>query len=270
MRILLLASLLLATGLRSELDSLVQAERAFSELSMKSGMRAAFLANLADDSIIFRPGAVKGKPWFENNPPTAGTLSWQPEFADISASGDLGYTTGPYRFERGSGGDSAVSRGYYVTIWRKQPGGAWKVQLDTGIGSAAAPNSVTVTSSSIAGDTQQPATDRDIRAAQAALISAERTYATKVEDYAKAFTADARLYRDDSLPITKAADIKKKLAGQPGTFRWTLADTGISNSADLAYAYGTVEFVGMTYNYVRIWKRPRGGNWRVVLDLLTA
>src|SRR5213592_1995070 len=68
MRILVLL-LLLAGDLKSELDSLVQAERAFARLSMAQGVRDAFLANLANDSIIFRPTAVAGRQWFETNTP---------------------------------------------------------------------------------------------------------------------------------------------------------------------------------------------------------
>lgn len=63
---------------------------------------------------------------------TARTLTWAPTSAEVSASGDLGYTIG--RWERtGRTKDSThVSRGSYVTIWRKQTDGAWKVVLDVG------------------------------------------------------------------------------------------------------------------------------------------
>src|SRR6187401_3495573 len=90
MRLLFIAFLIFAADLKSEFESLVQAERAFSDLSLKSGVRDAFLGNLADDGIVFRPTAVNGKQWFQNNPVPAGQLTWQPEFADISNSADLG------------------------------------------------------------------------------------------------------------------------------------------------------------------------------------
>src|SRR5437762_14176051 len=102
MRIVFIALLLFATDLKSELDSLINTERVFSALSIKQGTREAFLANLSDTSIIFRPTAVKGKPWFESNPARPGELSWQPEFADISRAADLGYTAGPFKFRRTS------------------------------------------------------------------------------------------------------------------------------------------------------------------------
>jgi ketosteroid isomerase-like protein len=60
-------------------------------------------------------------------------LTWQPTRADVSRSGDLGYTVGS--FERKSSdpqGNPAVRRGKYVTIWKKQADGNWKVVVDIG------------------------------------------------------------------------------------------------------------------------------------------
>jgi ketosteroid isomerase-like protein len=55
-------------------------------------------------------------------------LSWTPERADVSASGDLGYTSGSYEMT----GNGARDNGKYLTIWRKQPEGTWKVIEDIG------------------------------------------------------------------------------------------------------------------------------------------
>jgi quercetin dioxygenase-like cupin family protein len=54
------------------------------------------------------------------------SLSWVPTKAEVSASGDLGYTTGAYEMTM-----SGVSeKGKYVTAWKKQSDGAWKVTED--------------------------------------------------------------------------------------------------------------------------------------------
>src|SRR5262245_45113385 len=126
----LLILLLFASSLKTELGSLVQAERDFARLSLAQGVRDAFLANLGEDSIIFRPNAVPGRQWFENNPPPpAVRLEWAPEFADIASTGDLGYTTGPFEPRRTP--QDPPTFGHYVTLWRKQADGKWKVALDT-------------------------------------------------------------------------------------------------------------------------------------------
>lgn len=56
-----------------------------------------------------------------------------PTYAEIAASGELGYTVG--RYERtwrtdGGAGEIDVESGTYLTVWRKQSSGSWKVQAD--------------------------------------------------------------------------------------------------------------------------------------------
>jgi ketosteroid isomerase-like protein len=60
-------------------------------------------------------------------------LTWTPVHADVSASGDLGYTYGTFEFRSKDKDGKAVSdTGKYVTIWKKQQDGNWKVALDMG------------------------------------------------------------------------------------------------------------------------------------------
>jgi ketosteroid isomerase-like protein len=113
--------------------AMADADRAFARLSRQQGMRAAFLAYLADDGVIFRPGPVPGRAFLEARPSPAIELTWTPVYAAVAASGDLGYTTGPYEV-RGTGPDRALEdQGYYVTVWRKQADGSWKVAVDQGV-----------------------------------------------------------------------------------------------------------------------------------------
>jgi ketosteroid isomerase-like protein len=66
-------------------------------------------------------------------------LTWTPVGADMSSSGDLGYTYGTYEFRSlGKDGKPAVSHGKYTSIWKKQKDGSWKVVLDMGNSSPAA------------------------------------------------------------------------------------------------------------------------------------
>lgn len=61
-------------------------------------------------------------------------LLWEPDTAVIAASGDIGYTIGhsQVRQTNPDGTVTVRSTGRYVTIWRRQPDGSWKVELDTG------------------------------------------------------------------------------------------------------------------------------------------
>jgi ketosteroid isomerase-like protein len=61
------------------------------------------------------------------------SLTWKPLGADISASGDLGYTYGTFEFRsKDANGKPTVSYGKYTSIWKRQKDGSWKVVLDMG------------------------------------------------------------------------------------------------------------------------------------------
>lgn len=65
---------------------------------------------------------------------TSFTLSWEPSQADVGASGDLGYTIGPWVAHfRDAKGAPGTSTGRYLTIWKQQPDRSWKVVQDIGV-----------------------------------------------------------------------------------------------------------------------------------------
>jgi ketosteroid isomerase-like protein len=122
---------------RGKLD-IKQADIEFSDLSKEKGMRDAFLAYIAEDGVLLRPymmpvvgyEAVK-KLLDEGN--TDFLLIWFPLFADISISGELGYTYGTYELTYKDEKRISVTRkGTYVSIWKKDKEGKWKFVLDTG------------------------------------------------------------------------------------------------------------------------------------------
>ena len=60
-------------------------------------------------------------------------ITWEPLRANVSRAGDLGYTFGGYQLTRETEeGETTIEQGSYVTIWRKEPGGDWKVVVDIG------------------------------------------------------------------------------------------------------------------------------------------
>jgi ketosteroid isomerase-like protein len=115
---------------------LIRVDQEFSALSREKGMKHAFLTYAADSVVLLQSQAMPlvGKKSmagaFEGFADTGFTLTWEPLFADISHSGDLGYTYGLYT--RITKADSSTTRGKYVTIWRRQQDGEWKYVLDGG------------------------------------------------------------------------------------------------------------------------------------------
>ena len=127
------------------LDTALQADRDFAAAVAKDGPKAAFLAWFhATDSQFIQPGAyLKGAEAiaapFEQSPPGF-TLGWTPDSGVASASGDFATTTGRYAVKMG---DQTVEQGRYMTSWRKDEAGAWKVVMDATIADPAAPPTTT-------------------------------------------------------------------------------------------------------------------------------
>lgn len=119
-------------------DQLMDVDREFARLSVEKGATASFLAYIDDDCVLLRPNRapVLGREKITemySTPDTSFTLNWEPLFANISSSGDLGYTYGIYRVEMDSPEGTVVTKeGTYATIWKKDKDGNWKFVLDTG------------------------------------------------------------------------------------------------------------------------------------------
>ncbi len=117
----------------------MRADAAFSALSVERGAAEAFRQYLADDATEIQNGGdfVHGKAAIAGGlVPSAGksfTLRWEPVQADASSSGDLGITYGRFTLEV-SGGDAPPKKhtGKYMTVWRRQADGSWKVSVDMG------------------------------------------------------------------------------------------------------------------------------------------
>ncbi len=66
-------------------------------------------------------------------------LTWTPTDAAMGPSGDIGYTWGHFEgHSKDANGNFVTTTGRYITIWRKQPDGDWKVVLDAGANEPAA------------------------------------------------------------------------------------------------------------------------------------
>ena len=61
------------------------------------------------------------------------SLTWEPDVASSSETGDMGWTSGRYINHRKGSSGTIVQTGRYLTIWKRQANGAWRVDLDTGV-----------------------------------------------------------------------------------------------------------------------------------------
>ncbi len=114
---------------------IADAERAFSDMAVKEGIAKAFLTFSAEDVAMLRNnklvnGKAELKAFYEEGSPK-GTLTWSPDFVDVSTSGDMGYTYGKYVYtSTDSLGNFQSSEGIFHTVWKRQPDGSWKFVWD--------------------------------------------------------------------------------------------------------------------------------------------
>jgi len=118
-------------------EMLKQLEGEFMKAALEKGSRG-YMSYYADDAVELPNNnpIIRGK---TNIAETMGflddknnRLTWTPVGADISASGDLGYTYGTYEFTSPGQDGSQTEYGKYASIWRLQKDGSWKVVLDMG------------------------------------------------------------------------------------------------------------------------------------------
>ncbi len=58
-------------------------------------------------------------------------LVWHPEKVGVAHSGELGYTSGTYDWSyKDASGKAMADKGKYLTVWKKQADGSWKVLFD--------------------------------------------------------------------------------------------------------------------------------------------
>ncbi|MEO6129420.1 MAG: hypothetical protein ABIP30_13820 [Ferruginibacter sp.] len=124
-----------AIDMSGEKAKLIQADKAFSDLSEKEGMKNAFLEYIDSNGVLLKGDhmpiiGANAIDYLIQVSDTAFTLNWQPQHAFVSKSADLGYTYGIYALH--SNTRDTVLYGTYVSIWKKQADGKWKFVLDSG------------------------------------------------------------------------------------------------------------------------------------------
>lgn len=122
------------------IKAIEQADRDFCAATKAKGLDG-WMSYFADDATAFPSGEplIHGKQALREYYgaaifATPGlTIDWRPVKADAAASGDLGYTIGTAEFRFPDKDGKLVTRpGKYLTVWKKQPGGQWKVVADLG------------------------------------------------------------------------------------------------------------------------------------------
>jgi ketosteroid isomerase-like protein len=283
---LVAASALAAAGVatavgEAALDQMVEAERAFARTAEERGVRDAFLAFLAPNSISVQPYGNARAQWEARPAPPPGAklarLEWAPRTGDIAASGELGWLTGDFRVVPPTG---EPRHGCYFSVWEKQPNGDWRVRIDVGVDTPGPPQfdapgftRIATGTRAARGASSRPATPPtdELREADRALAAdaASRTTAAallaRLDDH-------ARLHRPASQPLAgrRAIDAAFAAAPPPDVRYEPGADAAAAASGDLGWTigrYAPKSGAGESGAYVRVWTRDAAGRWSIVADI---
>jgi ketosteroid isomerase-like protein len=124
------------TGAR---EALLAADRAFADSTAARGLDG-WMGFYAADAVRLTMGAEVAQgleavrkfdaPLFADS---STRLLWTPTSAGVFADGRHGFTTGTSLMVRTTAAQTdTVYRGAYITMWRREADGRWKVILDTG------------------------------------------------------------------------------------------------------------------------------------------
>lgn len=272
-----LASLVRAQAPTPDAHVLVECERTFARDAATRGTRAAFLEHLAASAILFRPGPVMGRAWFESRLATPDRLAWQPWHAELSASGDLGWTTGPWTYRRDSTQQAVDAAGEYVTVWRREPDGRWRAVIDGGIGHALEPNAP-VTEPTTTSLPPRARTGTGPLARRESLWRADADFAkaaaaTTTADAVRLHGAERLLLLRDGMPrVAGLLAAHDSLVSRAETPQMLSTAQFISEAGDLGYTYGS--FVRGTEAgvdsswYLNVWRQGETRRWELALHLV--
>jgi ketosteroid isomerase-like protein len=248
----------------------VAAERAFAADGLALGIKKSFIKHSTDDAIILQPGPVKAHETMSKMPdPEPGAklpqLVWWPLWAGVARSGELGFTTGPFRFN-----DKPI--GHYFTVWKKQPDGSWKWIFDGGVdadptGQPGPGSRVAYLPLAARGSASPGAAAAEVRAAEDDLA---RLAASDLPGAYLAYLADdGRMHTDGLEPAIGGSAFPAALNARGAAMEFVYLGGGASRAGDLVWTYGDARWSAggqpRRGHYVRIWQKREAG-WRLVFD----
>lgn len=265
---------LTAQGQTPAPEVIKRTEFAFAADALTRGSKAAFLATMHDSAIVFVQAVpTRAKPSWTARPapkPDDPKLRWAPALVGASASGDLGYTTGPWLLTAPDG--KTLDTGQFFTIWAKQPDDSYKWLLDNGISSPleTAPAALPPPEQVLIGPRGEA--EKGKKTAPARVLddelSADIARRGVVAAYASRQHAAARLLREGQPAMTSPAEIWTRLQ-QEGDRRLMAAGGQVAVAGDLAYTYGryqATEAPGDHGSYVHLWVHEAGG-WQLLVEM---
>ncbi|MVN90814.1 DUF4440 domain-containing protein [Mucilaginibacter aquatilis] len=259
-------------------QTVIKAEDDFAKLTLKKGIKDAFLTVADQEGIVFKPEAVKITEFYSKIDKQPGTLTWTPKFARIATNGDLAVTAGPYVYQNGKADDDKVY-GDYVSIW-KMDASTKKLKLFTNLGiQHPQTDKVELTDIKDPASASKVAPSTDPFNPKKIIIDNDRQLnqalrISTVGAYKEFFMPEGHYYFPGFNPMVGSDKVLQFFANQAIVISGETVDANRSTSNDLAYSYGRARIqkgnIVSNYNYVRIWQQDEKHRWNILLEILSA
>jgi ketosteroid isomerase-like protein len=287
MKSIIFLQLLLATTVMAQepdsgsaLFSMREAEQNFAKASVMYGRNAAFVENFADESVIFTDKWITtGKQYSKERKAAPVVLKWEPEYMDIAKSRDFGFSTGPWEAQEFRPGTPPLSIGYFLTVWKKQADGIWKVILDGGGTTPQKKDHKHGFSFPVGADKPvlnppllntglltKELTDKENQF----LLNWEKSQLSST--YTSYLAPHSIMQLSGHLPTTDTDTISSWINHFDKNLSWKISGSGAATSGDMGFTYGLLEMPVKSEvikgHYVRIWKKQAGADWKIVMEML--
>lgn len=116
---------------------IADAEKAFETMTKEKGIAEAFAYYADSNAVIKRAndtlitGKEEIRKFYSDDFYKAASVTWSPDFIDVSEKGDMAYTYGKYLWQsKDSTGKPIEFKGVFHTVWKKQKDGSWRYVWD--------------------------------------------------------------------------------------------------------------------------------------------
>jgi hypothetical protein len=260
-------------------QSIVAAEESFDKSVARKGIKDALISAADPEGMVFKPEPVKITEFYSRIDKQPGTLIRSPKFARISANGDLGFSAGPYVYQKDKKDEDDKVFGDYVSIWRLDAtGNKLKLLIDLGIQHPEPEQDQLVDfrepdSAKRTGPSKDPFNGKQI------ITNTDRQFnatlgLSVLASYKEFLSAEGRMYFPGFEPVTGRDKVMKFIANEGISMSDETINSGRSSSGDLGYSYGKARIrkgnIVSNYNYVRIWEVDANHKWNILLEVFSA
>ncbi len=263
----------------SALNLMIKAEYDFAVQTGEVGIRDGFLKFIDDSAVVFNPVPVNGKDYYTAAKPSKAYLSWYPEFARTSKSGDLGVTSGPWYYKKNKEDLDTLACGTFCSIWKQSAAGIWKFVVDIGTDNAKPVKpipGVKYKNDEIKSSKDNPKIDGKLNLEY--LIGLEKELAKKAGEvglstaYKNNIAAESRIQKDGEFPLKSKTEISSYLSGIEGQVEIIPVNGGASKSEDFGYTYGALKIKSSKnelkeYYYLHVWQYENG-QFKLLVEVL--